>query len=296
MADELDQLDDDEYEGDHTESTIDVEHDEYKQPVPVDGARDSGVDVSYSSSKGSPIRNFSKPFAQREKPPDEEEREAGLSRELENEMNNIARMTSYTSTMEDPLIPKTIALLQDLGNQSLIEAGAQRLTTSTNSLTSHMTVQTKQLQLLSTGLLNPFTFSAPLDPVEIDDIIPLVQTLAKDLPYPDPEPLQGLQKLERETANVIQTLSSLTDTLQIGKQATNAASRHLRTTQTIVAELRRERERADSARHELQKGDWESKIAGRWCGMQCKDVLSGFEETCEALRESLGAEDVPSAV
>lgn len=286
LADELDQLDDEEeYEEDATDAAVDGEREGDKEP------RDSGIDVSYGSRKNSAlIKNFSKPFVVGEKPPDgeeEEQQEDKLSPELEDALNNIARMTSYTSTSEDPLIPRTMALLQDLGNQSQLETGAQRLTTSTNSLASHLTAQGKTLQAISLSLYSPFAFSAPLDADAVEEATPLVEALLQNLPLPDAAPLQGMQKLDRETANVIQTLSQLTDTIQMGKQITNVAARTLRTTQTMVADLRRERERADLARHELAKANVADALKERRCAAECKGVLAGFEDFCDALRSSL---------
>ncbi|KAI7534319.1 hypothetical protein KC317_g18993, partial [Hortaea werneckii] len=241
LADELDQLDDEEFaEGD---TTLDESrHEEGGEQKDGTGPsskepRDSGIDVTYRSRTNSPqVRNFSKPFALSQKRPDEqdedreEEQEDKLSPELEDAMNDIARMTSYASSTEDPLIPRTIALLQDLANQAQLETGAQRLTTSTNSMTTHLTAQIKALQQLSTSLLSPFlAFSSGIDPELIEETAPLIEALLKELPVPDTTALQGMQKLDRETANVIHTLSQLTDTIQMGKQITNSASRHLRT-------------------------------------------------------------------
>ena len=294
LADELDQLDDEDFEEEVSEAMVNGQAEDNKQPSPIDGARDSGIDVSYSSKRSSPrsprIKNFSKPFCPIEKPPDEKEEEPQedeLSPELEDAMNSIARMTSYTSTSEDPLIPRIIGLLQDLGNQSILEASIQRLNTSISSMTSHMIVQTKTIQIFSTSLYSPFAFSAYIDPELVNETTPLVDALLKELPLPDPVVLQGLQKLDRETSNVIHTLSQLTDTLQMGKQATNTASRHLRTTQTMVAELRREREGSEIAREELSRSDWNDRIRDRWCAGECRDVMAGFEQRCNDLRQTL---------
>ncbi|TKA43784.1 hypothetical protein B0A54_05543 [Friedmanniomyces endolithicus] len=286
LADELDQLDDEEeYDGDTIEASLDRQIEGDKEP------RDSGIDVTYSSRKGSPlVRNFSRPLGTGGKPPDEdeEEQEEKLSPDLEDAMHSIARMVSYTSTSEDPLIPQTVALLQDLGKQAGLEAGAQRLTTSTNSMAAYLTAQGKSLQALSTSLYSPFAaYASPLDPEAVDEVIPLIDALLRDLPLPDPAPLQGMQKLDRETTNVIHTLSQLADTLQMGKQITNSAARHLRTTQNMVMELRRERERADLARHELAKGNVHERLRERRSAAQCSEVLAGFEDVCEALRASL---------
>ena len=285
LADELDQLDDEE---DVDEETTKVAVEEVEA---VDGARDSGIDVSYASKRGSPgVRNFSKPFGGAAKRLDERE-EAGeelLSPELEEAMSAVARMASYTGATEDPLIQRVMGLLQDLGNQSTLEAGVQRLLTSTNAMTSHLGVQSKSLQGLMTTLYSPMAvFSPPLDPAVLEETIPLIEVLLRELPVPDPAPLQGIQKLDRETANVIHTLSQFTDTLQMGKHATNTASRHLRTTQTMVVELRRERERAEAARLELSKTDWSNRIQNRWCAGECRDIMGGFERMCDDLRQNL---------
>ena len=298
LADELDQLDDDEEfaEGE----TLDTLEGMHEQPEPEEASRDSGIDVSYKdavaakSKAASHVRNFSKPFTGiGEKPPDEQEEEDGDGEEdrftpdLEDLMHTIARMTSYTSTTEDPLIPRTIALLQDLGNQTSLEAATQRYTTSTNSLTAHLVTQSKSLQALVQTLYPMFAFTAPLDPTIIGETLPLVETLSIEIPQPDVVTLQKLQKLDRETADVVHALSQLTDTLQMGKQSTAAAARHLRSTQTMVEDLRLERERADLARHELAKSDWEDRLRTRWCGTECKDIISGFEDHCNALRGDL---------
>ncbi|CZT16823.1 uncharacterized protein RCC_02657 [Ramularia collo-cygni] len=296
LADELDQLSDEEYEEGVTEEGGDGMEDPSKEEI----SRDSGIDVSYanSSQSGSShhVRNFSKPFGGNgDKPPDghhepeadRDEESAKFSSDLEDFMTTIARMTSYTTTSEDPLIPRTIAQLQDLGNQTSLEAAAQRLTTSTNSTTSHLNAQSKSLQTLAQSLYPMFAFSAPLDPGIAEETIPMVESLQEHVPHPDLLTVQKLQRLDRETADVLHALSQITDTLQMGKQITTTAARNLRQTQTMVIELRREQERAELARHELAKSDWDEKLQSRWCGTECKDIISGFEDQCKMLRGRL---------
>jgi hypothetical protein len=296
LADELDFLsDDEEYDeslGEDALESADKQHEAQEHDNTAEGARDSGIDVSYSSKRSSPkhIRNFSKPFAQMEKPPDENEEDAleeRLSPDLEDSISAVHRMAQYSDATADPLIPRAIALMQDLGSQSTLESGAQRLNTSTNSMATHLGKETKALQTLNASLYSPFIFSAPLDLDSVEESLPLIEALLASLPRPDTAPLIGLQKLSRETEATVQALAGLTDTLQMGKQTTNAASRHLRTTQTMVADLRRERERSEAAREELSRSPWEGKIKDRWCKSECQDVISGFDDVCNALRESL---------
>ncbi|KAM0717488.1 hypothetical protein Q7P37_007340 [Cladosporium fusiforme] len=294
LADELDQLsDDEEYEEGTTEDALesaDKQHD--TQEDTIEGARDSGIDVSYSSKKSSPkhIRNFSKPFAQSEKPPDEadeDELEERLSPELEDSISAVHRMAQYSDHSADPLIARFLPLLHDLGNQSSLESGAQRLNTSANSVSTHLGKETKALQKMHASLYSPFVFSAPLDLDSVEESLPLIEALLASLPRPDTAALVGLQKLSRDTEATVQALAGLTDTLQMGKQTTNAASRHLRTTQTMVADLRREREHAETARDELSRSPWEQRIREGYCKSECNDVVSGFDDLCNSLRESL---------
>jgi hypothetical protein len=289
LADELDQLDDDEYDDDTLDELPDTTEKEQEGEV-LEGARDSGIDVSYSSKRSSPTqsRNFSKPFAQSQKPPDEVEQvEERFTPELEDCLHAIQRMASYADGTEDPLVPRAIAQMQDLGNQTTLENMTQRMNTSTNSVSSHVGKETKALQALSATLYTPLIFSAPLDPNILEEISPLIETLLASLPLPDPAVLTAFQKLSRETESTVNSLSQLTDTIQMGKQSTNAAARHLRSTQTVLVEMRHERERADAAREELAAGPWQERIGERWCKRECDDVISGFENTCAALRESL---------
>ena len=296
LADELDQLsDDEEYDEGVTEDVLDSadkQHEAQGQEDTAEGARDSGIDVSYPSRRESPkhVRNFSKPFAQGEKPPEENEEDAleeRMTPELEDCISAVHRMAQYSDATADPLIPRAISQMQDLGNQSALESGTQRLNTSTNSMATHLGKETKMLQTLSASLYSPFIFSAPLDMESVEESLPLIELLLASLPRPDTAPLLGLQKLGRETEATVQALASLTDTLQMGKQATNAAARHLRTTQTMVADLRRERERAETAREELALSPWEGMIKEIWCKTECQDVVSGFDELCTSLRASL---------
>jgi hypothetical protein len=115
----------------------------------------------------------------------------------------------------------------------------------------------------------------------------MLNTLHETLPLPDLLPGQKLQKLDRETAEVMLALSQITDSLQMGKQITTQAARSLRNTQGMVVELRREREAAETAREELERSGWGEKLGERWCGRECRDILEGFEEECRVLRGNL---------
>nr|OQO31049.1 hypothetical protein B0A51_03756 [Rachicladosporium sp. CCFEE 5018] len=292
LADELDMLDDE--DEDYDDAEVDEDVSENSPPTPAqddspDGTRDSGVDVSYPQKRTPQSRNFSKPFSKTEKPPDatEEGPEERFTPELEDSLAAVHRMAQYGAATEDPLIPRVVGHLQNLGNQSTLESLIQRMNTSTNSMASHLTKETRNLQLLSTSLYSPFLYANSLDLEALEEATPLVETLLTSLPYPDPAAHTGLQKLDRETSSTISTLAQITDTLQMGRQCTNLAARHLRSSQAVVEDMRRERENAEAAQEKLVDSGWHKKFAAKWCKRECDDVLSGFEETCAALRESL---------
>ncbi|OQO12701.1 hypothetical protein B0A48_02164 [Cryoendolithus antarcticus] len=293
LADELDMLDDEDEEYDDAE----VEEDGAENLLPTpskddsaDGTRDSGIDVSYPQKRTPQSRNFSKPFSKHEKPPDsagKDDVEERFTPELEDSLAAVHRMAQYGAATEDPLIPRVVGHLQNLGNQSTLESLIQRMNTSANSIASHLTKETRTLQLLSTSLYSPFLYANSLDFDALEEATPLVDTLLTSLPYPDSGAHTGLQKLDRETTSTISTLAQITDTLQMGRQCTNLAARHLRSSQAVVEDMRRERENAEAAQEKLVDSGWHEKFAAKWCKSECDDVLSGFEETCAALRESL---------
>ncbi|KAF1353618.1 hypothetical protein BDV97DRAFT_346933 [Delphinella strobiligena] len=299
LADELEFADEDDEEWDEpgvdegisgadaTDRTWDAVHD-----------HNSGVDVAYKSSssfqqvtssprpqsKQQTHRNFSRPMSR----DSEVESPSDLfSLEMEDAMTAIAQLANPPSQHQSGTISKALAALQNLTPHTTLESHTQRLTTSTNSLSSHLTQQTRIIASLSSCLFSPFGLAAPLDLAAIDEIIPHMTQVLQDLPLPDPRALQGLSKLDRETTDLLRTLTSLTDSIQMGKQNTSSAARHLRNTHTMVTQLRRENDLSEQAKWKIEKEGWESKLAERWCARECSDVVGGFEQVCEGLRRGL---------
>ena len=56
----------------------------------------------------------------------------------------------------------------------------------------------------------------------------------------------------------------------------------------MVVELRREMEAKEEAVRWVEKGGWESRLAGRECARVCGEVVDGFEDVCDGWRERLG--------
>ncbi|GAB7357690.1 hypothetical protein MBLNU459_g0361t1 [Dothideomycetes sp. NU459] len=272
-------------------------------PTQTDGARDSGIDVAFaantpsprnvrpSNSALSPIpqgkrpshRNFSRPMSRAS----DSDAVDVFTLELEQAMAAVSRLANPDLQHQADTISRTVSVLQDLTPQAVLETHTQRLTTSTNSLSAHLMQQTRLLSSLSSSLFSPFGFNAPLDPVAIDEILPALVQVLQDVPSPDARALQALTKLDRETSDLLHTLAGLTDSLQMGRQTTSSAARHLRSTHAMVTELRRENELSEQARWKIEKDGWDRRLSERWCARECSDVVGGFEQVCEGLRQGL---------
>lgn len=248
------------------------------------GARDSGVHVEQKSNTPLPHRNFSRPMSR-----DADSDSSNIfSFELEDAMAQISRLANPASHQNPDTISRTLVALQNLPPQQSLEAHTQRLTTSTNSLSSHIIQQTKYFASLSASLFSPFGLGAPLDFDIVDDhVLPAITQVMQDSPTPDSRPLHALSRLDRETADLIQTLAALSDSLQMGRQTTASAARHLRNTQTMVSDMRRESDLAEQAKWRIEKENWDHRLAERYCASECRDVVGGFEQVFEGLRKGL---------
>ncbi|KAK4984491.1 hypothetical protein LTR50_006566 [Elasticomyces elasticus] len=250
----------------------------------VDGARDSGIDVGFASS---PPTTPAKAASRRK---ESEDIAASFSLETEQAMRMIEQLLHGSSPSsitehETEESRRTIAALQDLGAQSSLESVTRRLATAHNSFASHISTQTRVLSSLASSLFGPF--APPLDPSGTAELVPLVSDLTTALPHPSAKPLHAMARLNTSTTDLIATLASLRDSLQISKQSSTIASRRLRTTLSIVVELRQEREKSDQAECSLEKGGWGRRLEERWCARECRDVVEGFENVCEGMRMRL---------
>jgi hypothetical protein len=249
-----------------------------------EGSRDSGVHVEQKTNTPLPHRNFSRPTSRDV----ESDPSDALSPELEDTLAQISRLANPASHQNPDTISRTLVALQNLPPQQSLEVHTQRLTTSTNSLSSHIIQQTKHFASLSASLFAPFGFGTPLDFQIIDDeVVPAISQVIQDLPAPDSRALHTLSRLDRETTDLIQTLAALSDSLQMGRQTTASAARHLRNTQLMVSEMRRESDLADQAQWLIEKEGWDQRLAERHCASECRDVVGGFEQVFEGLRRGL---------
>ncbi|MCJ1336235.1 hypothetical protein MMC09_001511 [Bachmanniomyces sp. S44760] len=95
--------------------------------------------------------------------------------------------TSHDEISKDDVTLRVSSLLKDLTPQSTIEDQISRLTTSHNTLSTHLNTQTRLLQTSTSSLLSPF--SAPPPMTEVDTLLEHISSLLpQQPPLPSPPP------------------------------------------------------------------------------------------------------------
>jgi hypothetical protein len=130
----------------------------------------------------------------------------------------------------------------------------------------------------------------PPDEEFIDDLLPLLVTVAESMPRPSATAFNTLTQLHALTADLVQTLNYLSDTLHMSRQTTTTATRRLRSARELVAEMRKEEEEREEGELWLEKGNWGERLKSREAAGVCGDVVGGFEEVCNGWRARLVAQ------
>ncbi|GAB1314118.1 WD domain-containing protein [Madurella fahalii] len=269
------------------------------------GVRDSGVDVESGSpvrspnkrgSLGVPVQNNGR--GHRRAGSEYDGSEYGSESDLESpgmppklvdkmdEVESLARRgAEKNGSAADGTFARVTEGLRDLGSQSGIEGGATRLITAHSALTTHLTHQTRQLHNLTFPLLSPLV--APPDPETIDSLLPMLISLSDYMPRPSTSAFQSLASLHSITADLVQTLNYLSDTLHMSRQTTTTATRRLKSARDLVAEMRRDEELREQGERWLTRGNWGERLQKRECAHVCGEVVGGFEEVCNNWRKRL---------
>ncbi|KAF2815162.1 uncharacterized protein BDZ99DRAFT_408906 [Mytilinidion resinicola] len=216
----------------------------------------------------------------------------GISAGLEARMAAVESLARRGMEMNgsaaDGVVGRVTEQLRDLGSQAGVESGATRLTTAHSALGSHLTHQTRTLTSLTSSLLSPLAITTGmLDPDTIDALLPLITTTLELLPQPPSEPLYALAQLTNQTRDLLHTLSYLSDSLHMSRQATGVATRRLKSVQAAVGEWRKEDEAREEGVRFIERGEWEKRLSEREAEKVCAGVVGGFEEVCGMWRARL---------
>jgi hypothetical protein len=132
--------------------------------------------------------------------------------------------------------------------------------------------------------------SLPPDEDFIDDLMPLLVTLGESMPRPTTAAFTSLTQLHSLTADLVQTINYLSDTLHMSRQTTTTATRRLKSARELVAEMRKEEDAREEGERWLKRGNWSERLGKRECAGVCGDVVGGFEEVCNDWRARLVAQ------
>lgn len=124
-----------------------------------------------------------------------EEAEA-LSSSLNERISSIEKLLHYPRGNE--LVSRVVQQLRDISGQSKIETNTSRLITANSSVTLHLASQTRALQASIQPLL--YAQLTALSPEDIDGIIPLIDDLIPQLPYPVLERQRRQQELQQQSS------------------------------------------------------------------------------------------------
>lgn len=111
--------------------------------------------------------------------------------------------------------------------------------------------------------------------------------LSDSMPRPTTSALTGLAALHTLTSELVQTLSYLSDNLHMSRQTITTATRRLKSSRELVAEMKREEELREEGERWLSRGNWSEKLQKRECADVCGEVVGGFEEVCNTWRARL---------
>ncbi|KAG6004906.1 hypothetical protein E4U21_000633 [Claviceps maximensis] len=198
------------------------------------------------------------------------------------------RGTENYGGADDDVLQRVTDGLRDLGSQLTVEGNASRLITAHTALATHLVHQTRQLHGLTFPLLSPLV-PAP-DGETIEDLIPLLVSLSGQMPRPSTFAFSSINALHTITSDLIQTLSYLSDTLQMSRQTTAMATRRLKSAKELVSEIRRDEELREEGERWLHRGNWSQRLARRECASVCVEVIDGFEDVCNDWRRRLLAQ------
>ncbi|KIW02558.1 uncharacterized protein PV09_06013 [Verruconis gallopava] len=297
LADELDGFSDGE----------EALEEEDEAQTPAEQERDSGIDVASSPPEGGGGKHLSpqsalKQTGHRRKESAYDGSEYGSESDLEESELISAGLEARMSAVEamarrgleengsegDKVVSRLTERLRDLGSQSEMEMGTTRLSTAYTALSTHLTNQTRILSQLTSHLMSPLTpiyvhpdLLSEMEPV-LDATLASISTL-----HPSSRPPLAIHTLLSETADLIQDLNYLKDTLQVNQQTTTVGARKLRVVKDLLREAREEMNSRDESVRWIEQGCWDQRLREREAETECNGILRGFEMVCEGWGERL---------
>jgi hypothetical protein len=292
----------------------------------VEQERDSGIDVTSSPAPNAQNGKLLtvQPKGHRRQHSDYDGSEYGSESDFEESqlvsaslearlaaVESLARRGTGDVSGQENIIARATEQMKDLGGQAEIETGVARyvlitvspepdthvadltrLTTAHSAIATHLANQSRIVSQFTASIFGPFAPS--LSEEVIEDLLPAITATLSAIPTiaPAPQPATSLHSLTTSTADVLDALSTLADTLQMNRQTSITATRRLRTVKDTLREFQTEWNVRDDAVRWIEQGCWDQKLKDRECASACRDIIGGFEETCNLWRKRLEGSNV----
>jgi len=179
-------------------------------------------------------------------------------------------IASFRKTLTS--LPSEVTLGQSARNYA---RGASSTAINTNSSLHALTT------LVSSILLKPNAIAT----ADLDILIEQLSTVA--LPRPTLYITASTIHARRTTDNLLELLSTLSDSIHMVREIESTATRRLQSTRELATSLRKEFDEVEKADKLLRDGEWESRLAGRKGGKMCREMVKGFESVCDGMRAKL---------
>lgn len=317
LADELNGFDDDEEDEAYLE-------DEEEDERVVEQERDSGIDVASSptsngkhlspkSVKGHRRKESRYDGSEYGSESDFEETElvsAGLEARMAAVEAMARRGLEENGSANDEVVARLTKGLKDFGSQGDMEMGVTRcvfrhhhvhkssankvgrLSTAYTALSTHLANQTRILAQLASYLMSPLS-TILISPDLLADLDEPLDAALESIPtlMPSSKPPQSLHILLTETAELIQDLNYLKDTLQVNQQTTLTASRRLKAAKDVLRETQKDIEEREASVAWIEQGGWGVKLEERRAAADCANILGGFEKVCDGWGQRILAQE-----
>jgi len=318
LADELADVWDDDYDG-YEEGLSQMSAEDMLVEPPVSSfkvdvrrIRDSGIDVSCStdttpsksrSSKETMSRNPSPRYVPQsptliDQALRERSRNSGsftrdeteyVWRSIDMHLNDLARLTPQDISEQSLIASKpsanTFERFRELGDQATIEKRSSRLIGVYDTASSHLLNHINSFQ--------PFTYAVlaslpqTMEESDYDEFLSLMVSTISSLPKPSTTLLPSLTQLNRYSKDTVDALKTLSDSLHMGRQTTEAAARRLKVVTALASELSHDALEVEESVQWIEEGCWQDRLEKRESAALCSEVLTGFEAVCDNWRARL---------
>lgn len=194
----------------------------------------------------------------------------------------IASLASPSPHTTEDTIASFCKTLSSLPSEITLEQSGRNYARAASSTAINTNTSLHALTtLVSSILLKPNTIAT----ADLEILIEQLSTVA--LPRPTLYITASTIHARRTTDNLLELLSTLSDSIHMIRETESTATRRLQSTRELATSLRKEFDEVEKTDKLLRDGEWESRLAGRKGGKMCREMVKGFESVCDGMRAKL---------